>query len=196
MQIGVSREEFEVHLQSVKHQRNKHVRDLSSLSSSAETVFSAPSVSPETNDDFHDGEPKCDENHNGLSSAKNDYDEDSLPTTFDQHDCIPVAHASRRDETTKNVAIDSLFSMSNCTERILEESVAFIETNIPFADPVISGILQNIQSFASILHVKRPQQYIFHLSLNGRQSGLSIAGSQIAFEFNIKQLSRVFQFSD
>lgn len=138
MQIGVSREEFEVHLQSAKHQRNKNARDLSSLSSSAETVFSAPSVSPESKDDFRNGEAKCNENHNGLSGAMNENDEDCMPM-LGQHEFISVAHASRMDEATKSAAIDSLFSMSNCTERILEESVAFIETNIPFADPVISG---------------------------------------------------------
>lgn len=141
MQIGVTKEEFEVHLQSVKHQRNKDIRDLSSLSSSAETVFSAPSQPLETINNF---QRKCDENHNGLlSDAANDNDEGTCQSTaLSENNIISVMRTTskRNDDVLKNTTINGLL-----LERILEETVAFIETNIPFADPVNSGILENIE---------------------------------------------------
>lgn len=149
MQIGLSKEEFEVHLQSVKHQHNKDIRDLSSLSSSAETVFSVPSQPHETINNF---QRKCDENHNNglLSNATNDNNNDDgtcQSTIFNENNIISVmtTTSKRDDDVVKTTTINGLL-----LERIQEESVAFIETNIPFADPVNSGIF--FFFFLKILH--------------------------------------------
>lgn len=142
MQIGVSKEEFEVHLLSAKHQRNINARDLSSLSSSAETVFSVPSVSLETNGECEE-RGKCVENQcrNGVPDAPINSDVGSTRSARSQDHTIAVTDSSRRNKFAKNASIDGLvYTMTNCSQRIPEESVAFIETNIPFADPVISGI--------------------------------------------------------
>lgn len=138
MQIGVSREEFEVHLQSAKHQRNKNVRDLSSLSSSAETVFSAPTTSIETYKIYDDGQ-KCDENHNRLSDTVNDKVDNATLSTNGEITSNSTTNSPKREDTTNNMANGNSLAVPNGTDCILEESYAFIETNIPFADPVVSG---------------------------------------------------------
>lgn len=142
MQIGVSKEEFEVHLLSAKHQRNINARDLSSLSSSAETVFSVPSASPETNSECEErGKCVVNQCRNGVPDAPNNSDVESTRSGRSQDNTIAVTDSPRRNKVAKNMSIDRLvYAMSNCSQRIPEESVAFIETNIPFADPVISGI--------------------------------------------------------
>lgn len=144
MQIGVSKEEFEVHLQSAKHQRNINVRDLSSLSSSATTVFSLPIMSPKTNGEC--GVEKIGVvNQNGAADSPNDSDVESTRSGCSQNNVIAAMDSPRRNIVVKNMSIDGLLlAMSDCSQRIPEESVAFIETNIPFADPVISGIFINL----------------------------------------------------
>lgn len=137
MQIGVSKEEFEVHLQSAKHQRNKNLRELSSLSSSAETVFSVPPVSLETNGN-RDTERTHAPNHNGVLTIANH----NLGSTLSMHSRssnISATNSQNSDYNTKRIVISNqhLLAMPSESEIILEESVAFIETNIPFADPVV-----------------------------------------------------------
>lgn len=146
MQIGVSKEEFEVHLESIKHQRNINLRALSSLSSSAETVFSVPSATFDTSQPNFEcnEEPNGYVNHNGLSNSSNASVESTLSTlsrnNHNSNNTISVTISNKRDVPTNRISIDDLLAMTNGTDHIPEESVAFIETNIPFGDPVISGI--------------------------------------------------------
>lgn len=137
MQIGVSKEEFEVHLQSVKHMRNRSVRALSSLSSSAETVFNAPSVSLANNNRDC---LKCDENHNSLSNIANG-GVDHFQSRHDETMNDPMTDSV----TSTDMAAEDFLNDTDGADNIHEESGAYIETNIPFADPVIVGNSHRVQ---------------------------------------------------